>query len=188
VKRWLRLGMEGCLLLALWGWWSPVQVHAEFYGDISTKRYHTADCPETPLIKAKNLKKFDSEAEARAKTFYPCPLCSALVRKEAAPVVQQRVLSRAISRSDGYVVDKATKTYHQTWCPLVKNMDPRQIVKVADIEKASAGGNAPCVVCNPPVPFVRAVTVTGDKDKNTAPVVRKAPAGAGGKAGGQDPE
>lgn len=179
-RRWV----AGCLLLTALGWWGPARVLAEFYGDVTTKRYHSAECPETRLIKIKNLKKFDSEAEARAKTFYPCPLCSAPVHKDAAPVVQQRILSRTISRSDGYIVDKATKTYHQAWCPLVKKMEPHQILKVADIEKASAGGNSPCAVCNPPVPFVRPVVIAGTKDKAAEPVLPPPPsAGTGVKMG-----
>jgi len=162
-----------------------VRALAEFYGDVTTKRYHSLDCPETPLIKSKNLKRFDSEAEARAKDFYPCPLCSAPVHKDAAPVVQQqRILSRTISRSDGYVVDKATKTYHQAWCPLVKKMEPKQIIKVADIEKAASGGNSPCAVCNPPVPFVRPVIIPGNKDKAAEPVMPPPPpTGTGVKMG-----
>ena len=180
-----RLGVAGLLLATALGMWSPARVLAEFYGDITTKRYHTAECPETPLIKKKNLKVFDAEAEARAKAFYPCPLCCAPVRKDAAPVASHRILSRTVSRGDGYIVDKATKTYHQTWCPLLKKMDARQLLKVPDIEKAQAGGNAPCTVCNPPVAFVRAAPQPVNREK-TAPA--PLPPGPGGKPGDKDTE
>jgi methylphosphotriester-DNA--protein-cysteine methyltransferase len=129
---------------------------AEVYGDASTKRYHSAECPETPVIQKKSLKTFAAEAEARAKGFYPCPLCSPLARKDATvTTVQQRKLSATISRGEGFVVDKATKTYHSAWCSQIKNIDPKQMLKVQEIEKASEGGNQPCSVCNPPVAFVR---------------------------------
>lgn len=175
MNRWF---VWGLLLMALSGW-RPAPATAEFYGDVTTKRYHATECPEAPLIKKKNLKIFDSEAEARAKAFYPCPLCSALVRKEAAPAIAQRKLSKAVSRSDGYVVDKSTRSYHQVWCPLLKNVDARQLLKVADIEKAAAGGNSPCAVCNPPVAFVRAVTVAGNRENSKPAAPSKATGGVG---------
>jgi hypothetical protein len=180
----LRLAAAGFLAALALGLWGPARAAAEFYGDVTTKRYHTAECPETPLIKKKNLKMFDAEAEARAKAFYPCPLCSAPVRKDDAVVASHRVLSRAVSRGEGYVVDKGSKTYHQAWCPLLKKLDARQMLKVADIDKALVGGNAPCTVCNPPVAFVRAVTQTGSQDK-AAPAPTAAP---GAKSGDKDTE
>jgi hypothetical protein len=189
VKRWRQLGIGGCLLLMALGWWSPARAGAEIYGDLATKRYHTAECPETPLIKNKNQKIFDSEAEARAKGFYPCPLCSPPLRKDNAAVVNgQRKLSQTVSHVDGYVVDKAAKTYHQTWCPLLKKIDPRQLRKVADIEKAASGGNSPCAVCNPPVAFVRALVLPGNGEKASAPPPPKLPVNMGGKIGDKELE
>ena len=177
---WSRLGVGGLLLIAALGWWNPARVQAEFYGDITTKRFHAAECPETPLIKKKNLKKYDSEAEARAKGFYPCPLCNTAVRKDVTAVVSHRILSQAVSRADGYMVDKTAHIYHQIWCPQVKKADARQMVKVPNIEKASANGNSPCAVCNPPVAFVRAVTVSGNLEKAGTKLPPQAPASSGG--------
>jgi methylphosphotriester-DNA--protein-cysteine methyltransferase len=162
IRRWgygviLSLGLGACF--APYGF-------AEVYGDAATKRYHAAQCPETPIIKKKNLKMFDSEAEARAKTFYACPLCSAPARKDGnTAAAQQRKMSQAVSRGEGYIVDTQAKTYHNPWCSLVKNLDSKHIRKFTEIEKASAGGNLPCAVCNPPVPFVRAASTPGTSEK-----------------------
>ncbi len=158
-------------------------VWAEVYGDASTKRYHSSECSETPFIQKKYLKVFAAEAEARAKGFYPCTVCSPLVRKDMdGAVVQQRKLSAAISRGEGFVVDSATKTYHNPWCSQIKHLDAKHTVKVQEIEKASAGGNAPCTVCNPPVAFVRTKIPPTPVTDATLHV----PAKPKGKAGAED--
>lgn len=144
-----------CLTQAAW---------ADFYGDASTKRYHTADSSCRKGIKARNLKKFLSEAEAGARGYYPCPSCVPPVGRPNEKA-ERRSLSQPVSRGAVYLGDVQRRVFHSAWCPRVKSLKPSDLRRFADVEKAEAAGYVRCKECNPPRRAARGAADLEEEDQ-----------------------
>jgi hypothetical protein len=130
----------------------PASSRGDVYCDETTKRVHTADCPERQHIKKKNLKIFHAAAEAEAKGFYPCPICFVPVRGQSEPGAgHPRMLAKSIERGKDYIGDSETHLYHYQWCNRVSLIKPSATVVFKTAEKAMQNEFTPCKECNPPV-------------------------------------